>query len=140
AMASLWSSIYPYADYTSVRLRSGEDDYALELRALDGAWVSIEEASGGEKSCAALAMRVAFAMVLTPNLSWLVLDEPTHNLDREAVSLLCRALHEEIPKIVEQTFIITHDEALKEGASAKVYFVERDKQRGDKSAVQEVSV
>ena len=139
AMASLWPSVYPYADYKSVRLRSGEDDYALELLALDGAWINIEEASGGEKSCASLAMRVAFAMVLTPNLSWLVLDEPTHNLDREAVALLCRALHEEIPKIVEQTFIITHDEALKEGASAKVYFVERDKQKGDKSVVQEVS-
>ena len=140
AMASLWPAVYPYSDYASVRLRSTEDDYLLELQTRDGAWASIEGASGGEKSCAALAMRVAFAMVLTPNLSWLVLDEPTHNLDREAVSLLCRALHEEIPKIVEQTFIITHDEALKEGASAKVYFVERDKQKGDKSIVQEVSV
>ena len=138
AMASLWPSVYPYADYSCARLNASEDDYSLELSSLDGEWTSVEGVSGGERSCAALAMRVAFAMVLTPELSWLVLDEPTHNLDRQAVALLCRALHEQIPKIVEQTFIITHDEALKEGASAKVFFVERDKERGDKSSVQEM--
>lgn len=138
AMASLWPSIYPYGDYKAVRLLAGEEDYELQMQLLSGEWASIEEASGGEKSCASLAMRIAFAMVLTPNLSWLVLDEPTHNLDSQAVALLVRALHDEIPKIVQQTFIITHDEALKEGASGKLYRVERDKERGDKSVVEEL--
>ncbi|MCX6767369.1 MAG: SMC family ATPase [Candidatus Micrarchaeota archaeon] len=138
AVAALWPSIYPYNDYRSIRLRADHEGYALELQALDGFWVGIENASGGEKSCASLALRVAFAMVLAPNLSWLVLDEPTHNLDREAVILLCNALREEIPKIVEQTFIITHDEALREGASARIYRVERDKDAGEQSAVEEL--
>ncbi|MGB9577107.1 MAG: AAA family ATPase [Candidatus Micrarchaeia archaeon] len=140
AMSSLWRSLYPYGDYSSLMLECSEDDYSLKLQASSGEWVGIEEASGGEKSCASLALRVAFAMVLTPNLSWLVLDEPTHNLDSQAVSLLVSVLHDEIPKIVQQTFIITHDEALKEGASAKVYRVERDKERGDASVVEELFV
>ncbi len=139
AMAALWPNLYPYNDYKGVRLRADYDGYALELQALDGFWTGIENASGGERSCASLVLRVAFAMVLAPNLSWLVLDEPTHNLDREAVIMLCNALREEIPKIVEQTFIITHDEALREGASARIYRVERDKDRGEKSVVEEVS-
>jgi len=139
AMAALWPNIYPYNDFKGIRLRADHEGYALELQALDGSWVGIENASGGERSCAALVLRVAFAMVLVPNLSWLVLDEPTHNLDREAVVMLCNALREEIPKIVEQTFFITHDEALREGASARIYRIERDKDRGEKSVVEQLS-
>ncbi|MFH0971941.1 MAG: SMC family ATPase [Candidatus Micrarchaeota archaeon] len=139
AMNSLWPSIYPYGDYKRLRIRTTEDDYLLELNALEDEWIPIENCSGGEKSCAALTLRVAFAMVLTPNLSWLILDEPTHNLDSRAVQLLNRALHDEIPKIVEQTFVITHDEALKEGASSKVFYFERDKDNSDRSVVEEIS-
>ncbi|MFH1257652.1 MAG: SMC family ATPase [Candidatus Micrarchaeota archaeon] len=138
AMNSLWPSIYPYNDYSQVRLSPTEDDYLLELKTTANEWMPIESGSGGEKSCAALTLRVAFAMVLTPNLSWLILDEPTHNLDGQAVQLLNRALHDEIPKIVEQTFIITHDEALKEGASSKIFYFERDKDSGEKSSVEEM--
>lgn len=140
AMALLWRGLYPYRDYLSVRLSGSGEDYDIELRSLDGEWVQIEQASGGEKSCAALCLRIAFATVLAPCLSWLVLDEPTHNLDSNAVLLLAHALRDEIPKIVDQVFIITHDEALKESASARVYRIERDKDRGDKSAVEEVSI
>lgn len=139
-MALLWKGLYPYRDYTAVRLSGGEDDYEVEIRSLEGAWVPIEQASGGERSCAALSLRIAFAMVLAPQLSWLVLDEPTHNLDANAVLLLGRALRDEIPGIVDQVFIITHDEALKESASARVYRIERDKDRGDKSVVEEMAL
>ncbi|MFH1750332.1 MAG: SMC family ATPase [Candidatus Micrarchaeota archaeon] len=138
AMNSLWASIYPYGDYSKIRLNATDDDYEFELEAAGNGWIGIENCSGGEKSCAALTLRVAFAMVLTPNLSWLILDEPTHNLDSQAVQLLNRALHDEIPKIVEQTFIITHDDALKEGASAKIFYFERDKDAGDRSIVEEM--
>ncbi|MFA6049521.1 MAG: SMC family ATPase [Candidatus Micrarchaeia archaeon] len=137
ALESTWQMLYPYADYSSLRLNAAED-YSLELQTLGGTWTSIENASGGERSCASLSLRIAFAMVLTPNLSWLVLDEPTHNLDSEAVQKLVMALHDEIPKIFEQVFIITHDEALKEGASAKIYRVQRDKERGGESVVEEI--
>ncbi len=139
AMNSLWGSIYPYGDYRALMLSPSFDDYELMLQTPDGQWIGIENCSGGEKSCAALTLRVAFAMVLTPNLSWLILDEPTHNLDSQAVNLLNRALRDEIPKIVEQTFIITHDEALKEGASSKVFYFERDKDSGDRAVVEELS-
>ncbi len=139
AMETIWQSTYPYKDYSRMRLLATEDDYALELRAIRDEWVPLDTCSGGEKSCAALTLRVAFAMVLTPNLSWLILDEPTHNLDAQAVQMLNRALHDELPRIVEQTFIITHDEALKEGASAKIFYFERDKDNSDRTVVEEVS-
>ncbi len=137
AMNSLWGSIYPYGDYSQIRLNADEEDYVLELNTSENEWIGIENCSGGERSSAGLTLRVAFAMVLTPNLSWLILDEPTHNLDAQAVQLLNRALHDEIPKIVEQTFIITHDEALKEGASAKTFYFERDKDKSERSFVEE---
>jgi DNA repair exonuclease SbcCD ATPase subunit len=79
-------------------------------------------------------------MVLTPNLSWLILDEPTHNLDARAVQLLSAALHERLPQVVEQVFIITHDEKLKDGASGKVFFFEREKDSGGRTVVEEISV
>jgi len=59
SMTSMWSVLYPYGDYRSLRLNASEDDYSLELLALDGAWVGIENASGGEKSCASLSLRRA---------------------------------------------------------------------------------
>ncbi len=139
SMTSMWSVLYPYGDYRSLRLNASEDDYSLELLALDGAWVGIENASGGEKSCASLSLRIAFATVLASSLNWLILDEPTHNLDAEAVQLLSGALAEELPQLFEQVFIITHDEALKEGASGKIYRIVRDKDAGDKSVVEELT-
>jgi len=95
--------------------------------------------SGGERSAVALTLRVAVSLVLAQNLSWLILDEPTHNLDAEAVQLLSGALAEELPQLFEQVFIITHDEALKEGASGKIYRIVRDKDAGDKSVVEELT-
>ncbi|MBI5224900.1 SMC family ATPase [Candidatus Micrarchaeota archaeon] len=139
AMNSLWKTIYPYGDFQEIKLKPLEDDYAFMLSTSQTEWVGIENCSGGEKSCAALTLRVAFAMVLTPSLSWLILDEPTHNLDSQAVQLLNRALHDEIPKIVGQTFIITHDEALKEGASSKIFYFERDKDNNERTVVEELS-
>ncbi|MBI5177494.1 AAA family ATPase [Candidatus Micrarchaeota archaeon] len=135
-MEGLWRNVYPYSDYTAVRLQASEDDYSLELRAIDGGWVAVENASGGERACAVLCLRVSFAVILAPRLGWLILDEPTHNLDTQAVTLLSRALREQIPQLVSQTFIITHDEALREAASARVYKVERDKQNGERSSVE----
>ena len=75
-------------------------------------------------------------MVLVPNLNWLILDEPTHNLDEEAVRSLSRALYEQIPNIVDQTFVITHDENLKDAASGSLYIFTRDKSKGEASRVE----
>jgi exonuclease SbcC len=138
-MCGLWPEIYPYGDFSGVRLEAGESDYQLEL-GRDGAWIPVEGfASGGERSCALLCLRIAFAMVMVPNLRWLVLDEPTHNLDAKGISSLSEVLRERIPKIVEQVFVITHDESLKEAASARVYRLERDKEANGPARAVEVS-
>ncbi len=138
AVHEVWQSVYPYRDYSSCRVVPTEDDYLLEVRS-GGEWRPIEQCSGGEKTCAALALRVSLAMVLVPNLSWIVLDEPTHNLDSQAVNLLARALHDTLPSIVRQTFVVTHDEALKEGASGSIHVFQRDKDSASPSVVETLS-
>ena len=127
AMNAVWHTLYPYGDYPKIRLSANEAGYELELG--DGErWLAAEgAASGGERACACLALRIAFARVLVPNLGWLILDEPTHNLDSEAVRTLALALRDDIPSIVEQVFVITHEEGLKEAASGRLYLLDRDK-------------
>jgi len=66
--------------------------------------------------------------VLTQNLSWLILDEPTHNLDRQAVSTLGKIMREQLPELVEQIFIITHDREMENAASGSIYILKRDKE------------
>lgn len=129
AMNEVWSIFYPYRNYPSLRLSVSEKDYLFEV--YDGsAWKALESvASGGERASAALTLRVALSMVLTPALSWLILDEPTHNLDREAISLLSETLQLKVPDVVKQTFVITHEEALMGSEFASSYRLKRDKER-----------
>ncbi|MEM3690354.1 MAG: hypothetical protein QXZ40_01330, partial [Candidatus Micrarchaeia archaeon] len=139
-MGSIWSIIYPYGDYKGVRLSIEENDYELQLNA-DGVWVSVDGvASGGERTSATIAMRIAFAMVLVPNLGWLILDEPTHNLDEEGRKALGAVLSEHAPKIVGQIFVITHDEGLKDAMSGRVYRLWRDKERSGPTQIEEVNI
>lgn len=130
-MYALWGELYPYEDYSNLKLTARKDDYLLEANtSLDGGeeWVSVDSvASGGERSIASLTMRIALAMVVVPNLKWLILDEPTHNLDSNGISKMIAMLGDSLPKIVEQIFIITHDESMKQIVSAKVYQLDRDK-------------
>ncbi|VVC04408.1 DNA double-strand break repair Rad50 ATPase [Candidatus Bilamarchaeum dharawalense] len=135
AMNEIWSIFYPYKNYHALRLGVSEKDYVFEVH--DGNdWKSLETiASGGERACAALALRVAFAMVLTPSLSWLILDEPTHNLDSEAVELLSSALQYKVPEVVKQTFIITHDEGFMGSEFASSYRFTRDKSRNGETKI-----
>jgi len=129
AMNEIWPIFYPYRNYLAVRLGVSERDYTFEVDD-GGAWKPLETvASGGERACAALTLRVAMAMVLTPRLSWLILDEPTHNLDRAAVDMLSSALELKVPEVVNQTFVITHDEAFMGSEFASSYRLVRDKER-----------
>jgi DNA repair protein SbcC/Rad50 len=135
-MGNVWASVYPYGDYRELRLSADEKGYELEALVCEN-WVSVDGiASGGERASACLALRIAFAMVLAPNLNWLILDEPTHNLDEEAVRSLARALYEKIPELVEQTFVITHDENLREAASGSLHVITRNKGENGPSAVE----
>ncbi|MFA6327903.1 MAG: SMC family ATPase [Candidatus Micrarchaeia archaeon] len=137
ALAEVWPAIYPYADYDAVKLEADEKDYRL-LMHKDG-WREVDSvASGGERACLCLSLRIAFATVLTPDIGWLILDEPTHNLDAEAVGLLAEAINQKIPSIVEQTFVITHDPALGEAAEGSVFRLERDKSKGEDTKVEKI--
>ncbi|MBN2067289.1 MAG: AAA family ATPase [Candidatus Diapherotrites archaeon] len=128
AMENIWERIYPYKDFKTAKMWVEEGSY--ELKALDstGNWVRVEGIlSGGERSAAAICIRIAFSLVLTQNLSWLILDEPTHNLDSNAVSTLSKMMQQHLPEFVEQIFVITHDNEMRKAASASLYILERDK-------------
>jgi exonuclease SbcC len=143
-MQDVWLQIYPYGDYPAIRLNAGKDDYTLEAAtgtAEDGSavWVDISGvASGGEKSIACLAMRISMSMVIVPNLRWLILDEPTHNIDENGIGKLVQILGESLPKIVDQVFIITHDNALRNIGGARVYSLDRDKAKNEPTSYTEV--
>jgi DNA repair exonuclease SbcCD ATPase subunit len=137
AMNEIWHIFYPYRDYKALRLNVTEKDYSFEV--FDGEWKALESvASGGERACAALTLRVALAMVLTPNLSMLILDEPTHNLDKEAVELLSQTLQFKVPEVVEQTFVITHEEALMGSEFASSYKLSRNKEGFEATKVEKI--
>ncbi|HVA83070.1 MAG TPA: hypothetical protein VNF06_02810 [Candidatus Aquilonibacter sp.] len=140
-MQSIWPELYPYNDYGAIMLEASSSDYILKVRTSSGAkerWEIVEGiASGGERSIACLAMRVAFALVLVPNLKWIILDEPTHNIDEQGMGRFIRVFNETLPKIIDQIFIITHDDQLKHAASAKTYLLTRNKAEGGATVIQE---
>jgi len=135
AMNEIWPIFYPYHNYKALRLSVSEKDYLFEVN--DGVWKSLDViASGGERASAALTLRVALAMILTPKLSWLILDEPTHNLDSQAVEMLSSALQFKVPEVVKQTFVITHDEAFMGSDFASNYRLTRDKENNGQTKVE----
>jgi exonuclease SbcC len=131
-MQDTWNELYPYGDYQSVMLDSTPDDYVLKVLLKSNGkdeWRDVETiASGGERSIACLNLRVAFSLVLVPNLRWIILDEPTHNIDKKGLERFIRVFNETLPNIVDQIFIITHDEILKQIGNSKIYVFARDKE------------
>ncbi len=128
ALYSIWQKVYPYADFESCRLAIQDGDYEIMVKSRSGEWVRVEgNLSGGERSTVALCIRMAFSLVLTRNLGWLILDEPTHNLDSLAVQELAQLLKNQLPELVEQTFVITHDKQMELAASGSLYEIVRDK-------------
>jgi len=141
AMQELWREVYPYGDLTSIRLDVREGDYVLQVCDRLGNWIPVEGmASGGERTDACLALRMAFAMVLAPALSWLVLDEPTHNLDEEGIRELASVLRERIPEVVRQVLLITHEERLEAAVSGYLYRFYRDKDADLPTKVEQVTL
>ncbi len=126
-MNDVWGELYPYEDFEGIRLVI-DGDYVLQLKE-PGGWVSVEGfVSGGERSMACLALRIAFSMAFIPNLKWLILDEPTHNLDSNAIQQLATVLREKMNMFAEQVFLITHEERISEGVTGRLYRLERDKE------------
>ncbi len=127
ALAMIWNALYPYPDYTAIRLVPTENDYRLEVLNVRGEWVDVSVLSGGERSAAALALRIAVSAVLSGNARVLLLDEPTHNLDENVTTGLAALLRELPGKgIFDQIILITHKESLQQAATAKIYLLERE--------------
>ncbi|MGA3020350.1 MAG: SMC family ATPase [Candidatus Micrarchaeales archaeon] len=139
-MQEIWPELYPYGDYQGIELEPTSEDYMLKVRTSRGGeqvWEDVTAiASGGEKSVACLAMRVAFSLVLVPNLRWMILDEPTHNIDQQGLSKFVKAINEVLPRLVDQVFIITHDETLKQAVNARIYVLSRNKEENGGTVVE----
>jgi len=134
AMDEIWNQVYPYNDFHSCRL-GVEGDYNLQLLD-DTGWINVDGvASGGERSIACLALRIAFSLVLAPQLRWLVMDEPTHNLDARTVEDFSLMLRERLPTMIDQVFVITHDPALEGAVSGHLYKLHREKARNQPTQV-----
>lgn len=128
AMHDIWHRIYPYKDFVSAKMDVTEGSYELKAKEKNGKWIRVDGIlSGGERSAAAVCIRIAFSLVLARNLSWLILDEPTHNLDKNAVETLGCMMQLHLPQIVEQIFVITHDNEMQKAASSTLYILEREK-------------
>ncbi len=141
AMNNIWQAIYPYKDYIDAKLSVTKEGYDLEVMTRGNEWVRVEGIlSGGERSAAALCIRMAFSLVLTKKLSMLILDEPTHNLDTNAVEKLSAMLREEMPKLVEQIFVITHDKELENAASSNLYLLTRNKDNDETTKTETIPV
>ncbi len=126
-MNKIWGELYPYPDFSEIRLMI-DKDYVLQLKGSRG-WVSVEGiVSGGERSLASLALRIAFSLAFTPNLRWMILDEPTHNLDANAIQHFGDILRDKLGYFAEQVFLITHEEKLSDSIGGSVYKMERDKE------------
>lgn len=142
-MADIWESIYPYRDFVGIRLAIEEKggDYVLQLRDHAGNWIAVDGmASGGERTDGVLALRIAFAMVLAPNLRWIVFDEPTHNLDVQGIEELAKIMRERMPEIVRQIILITHEERLEGAVSGYLYRFYRNKAADEPTRVEQVTV
>jgi exonuclease SbcC len=127
-MNQLWSTLYPYGDFTEIRLFIEEGDYVLKLLSRSGIWDNVEGiASGGERSIACLALRIALALTLAPHLRILILDEPSVNLDVKSLSELATTLRERVYEFMDQVILITHEEELQEAVTGRAYKLERDK-------------
>jgi len=137
AMNQIWGIFYPYRDYQKIRTVALENDYDFEF--YNGEWKKIESiASGGERACFAITLRVALSTVLVPNIGWLIMDEPTHNLDRESINLLSETLQMKIPQIIAQCIVITHEELLAGANFSTTYKFERDKENKGHTVIERI--
>ncbi|MCL2284680.1 MAG: SMC family ATPase [Fibromonadales bacterium] len=76
--------------------------------------------SGGEQISVAIAIRLALSLEFG-NSGFIILDEPTNNLDRDKRQLLA----ENLPKMVEnltQLFVVTHDDTFRNSATKVIDF------------------
>lgn len=135
-MNEIWQIVYPYEDYKSLRMTADKKGYSFEI--YDGDWRVAELVSGGERASIALTFRIALATILAPHFNMIVLDEPTHNLDKETINMLANTLQSKLPELVEQSFVITHEEGLMGSEFASTYRLSRNKKANLATIVEKV--
>ncbi|BFH72506.1 DNA double-strand break repair ATPase Rad50 [Sulfurisphaera javensis] len=100
-----------------------------------GQRLSINQLSGGERVSIALALRLALAKSLMNEVGFLILDEPTVNLDeyrkRELIDII-RSTVEVVPQII----VVTHDEELLQAGD----YVIKVEKKGDSSKIEVINV
>ncbi|MEM4662780.1 MAG: AAA family ATPase [Candidatus Diapherotrites archaeon] len=139
AMKQLWANVYPYGDYSDIKLSTGET-YELMVKS-NGDWVPVQGTlSGGESSVAALVLRISTSLVLARNLRVLILDEPTHNLDERTIGVLSQLIRDVLPKFVDQIFLITHEKGMEKAASATLYLLSKDDEHGNITKAELISL
>lgn len=90
-----------------------KDKYAVYLVGQDRK-IAFEQLSGGEQVSIAIAIRGTMTEYFT-NSKFMILDEPTNNLDIERKKLLAEYMGE-ILNNLEQSIIVTHDDTFREMA------------------------
>ena len=90
-----------------------KDKYAVYLVGQERK-ISFEQLSGGEQVSVAIAIRGTMTEYFT-NSKFMILDEPTNNLDTERKKLLAEYMGE-ILNNLEQSIIVTHDDTFREMA------------------------
>jgi len=132
--SELWNQLYPYPDFKKVEISVKDGDYKIEVyfnnykRDLDSF------VSGGERSLIALCLRVAISLAMQNKLDLIILDEPTHNLDKNSIQSLSIMVNEMLPKYIGQILVITHDDLLS-SYSNNVLVVKRNKDLDAASSV-----
>ncbi|MHA1860621.1 MAG: AAA family ATPase [Candidatus Asgardarchaeia archaeon] len=134
-LAKVWPVLYPYKDISRVFLEADKRDYLIKIERNSEVFSLEGHVSGGERMTVALALRVALSMVLAPQLNLLILDEPTHNLDENGIRQLMVVLRENMPLIIKQMIVITHEETLKDAATGRMYILGRNKDRGEPTQI-----
>lgn len=138
-LPEIWTNIYPYTDYRSIKIEATKQTYTFYAH-LNSRWVDLSSyASGGERMAFAISLRIALTSLLVPKLGLLILDEPTHNLDENAINKLISLIEEKLPYLIEQTFIITHDERLKSPFASTLYLFKRKKDEIDPTTVEKLN-
>lgn len=135
-MNTIWTSLYPYGNFQSI-IMDAKSDYSLKLLSNNG-WVNVDSISGGERSLATIVLRIAFSLAFASNLRWIILDEPTHNLDTNSIRRFSDFLSTTINELVEQIFVITHERELVENVKGIVYEFYRNKENDEPTKVRMV--
>ena len=115
--------------FTMIELNFNEKN-GIYAYTQNGQRLHINMLSGGERVSVAIALRLAIAKSLMNDIGFMILDEPTVNLDeyrkRELIDII-KSTTEVLPQII----VVTHDEELLQAGD----YVIRLEKRGDSSKI-----